>query len=101
MTQPIGAIKSKIVLTIKEFNKGIILDENNLYLFVSPDWVIRDCYTCKFDDKDRKINLDWGTIIPDLMNQPTQKFMDAEQKFSSRETMSSWITKLPLMYSAM
>ena len=34
-TDSIGAIKSKIVLTIKEFNKGIILDENNLYLFVS------------------------------------------------------------------
>lgn len=33
-TDSIGTVKSKIVLTIKKFNEGIILNENNLYLFV-------------------------------------------------------------------
>ena len=51
------------------------------HLIHFPDWVIRDCYTCKFSDKVDKLNLDWGKTIPDLMNQPTKKFKDAEKNF--------------------
>ena len=48
-----------------------------------PDWVIEQCYTCKFQDKVDKLNLDWKKTIPDLMQAPNKIFKQAEDDFKS------------------
>ena len=48
-----------------------------------PDWVIEKCYTCKFQDKVDKLNLDWKKTIPDLMQAPNKIFKQAEDDFKS------------------
>ncbi len=68
---------------ILEYIDSLFFNFTCYHLIHFPDWVIRDCYTCKFSDKVDKIYLDWGKTIPDLMNQPTQKFKDAENNFKS------------------
>ncbi len=66
-----------------EYIDSLFFDFSCFHLFHYPDWVIRDCYTCNFYDKVEKINKDWGETIPNLLNEPIQKFMEAEQKFKS------------------
>lgn len=46
-----------------------------------PDWVIKDCYTCDFQDKVDKINKDWLRTIPKLLNAPRKKFLQSETHF--------------------
>ena len=56
-TDSIGAIKSKLVLSINEFNKGSKIDENNLYLFVSKkkDVNIEILYRKETEEDSKKI----------------------------------------------
>ena len=45
--------------------------------------MIELCYTCKYQDKVDKINLDWTKTIPKLLNEPKNKFYEAGDKFRS------------------
>lgn len=57
------------------------------HIFHFPDWVIRDCYSCNFQDKVDKLNKDWTQTIPNLLIAPTQKFQSAKHNFEA--TISS------------
>lgn len=48
-----------------------------------PDWVIRDCYSCHFQDKVDKLAKDWTKTIPDLLNEPAKKFAQAKSNFEA------------------
>jgi hypothetical protein len=62
---------------------SLFFDFTCFHLIHFPDWVIRDCYTCKYSDKVDKLNLDFGKTIPDYLNEPAQKFKNAERNFKS------------------
>jgi hypothetical protein len=51
------------------------------HIFHFPDWVIKDCYSCKFEEKVQKLNKDWKETIPALLNEPVQKFLQAKHNF--------------------
>ena len=61
----------------------IIFKYTCYHIFHYPEWVIDTCYTCKFQDKVDKVNTDWKTTIPNLMNEPTLLFKKAEDDFKS------------------
>ena len=63
---------------------GAFIDSNLHLLYqLYPDWVIEKCYTCQFQDKVDKVNVDWNQTIPDLMNAPNKIFKQAGDDFKS------------------
>ena len=46
-----------------------------------PDSIVKQCYTCKFMDKVKKINTDWGVTIPKLLNEPVLHFKHSGRHF--------------------
>ena len=66
-----------------EMIDAIIFNYTCYHIIHYPDWVIEKCYTCNFQDKVDKVNLDWKKTIPDLMNAPTKIFKQAENDFKS------------------
>lgn len=66
-----------------EMVDGIIFDFTCYHIIHYPDWVIEKCYTCQFQDKVDKMNLDWKQTIPDLMHAPNKIFKQAGDDFKS------------------
>ena len=62
---------------------AIIFDFTCYHIIHYPDWVIEKCYTCQFQDKVDKVNVDWNQTIPDLMNAPNKIFKQAGDDFKS------------------
>lgn len=69
-----------IICFIKEIDA--VCFEYTCYHFIHfPDWVIEDCYSCKFEESVAKLSLDWNETIPNLLNEPKRKFKSAERNF--------------------
>jgi hypothetical protein len=51
-----------------------------------PGWVIEKCYSCDYQKKINKINLDFTKTIPAWLNEPTQKFIKAKDSFKKTFT---------------
>jgi hypothetical protein len=48
-----------------------------------PDSVITMCYYCNFDEEVAKLTHDWNDTIPNMLNEPANKFSEAKSKFES------------------
>ena len=66
-----------------EYVDSMFFDFTCYHLTHYPSWVIEKCYSCNYDYDVKKLKYDWEKSIPALMKQPTQKFLDAEEKFKS------------------
>jgi hypothetical protein len=48
-----------------------------------PPWVIKLCYSCSIESEVKKVEHDWGEVIPKLLNEPAGVFDHSGKQFKN------------------
>jgi hypothetical protein len=75
-------VVDKIVNIFKKLDK-MLHKSTGVHFMHFPDSVLNMCYYCSFDKEVAQLTHDWTDTIPNLLNEPAQKFTNAKHKFES------------------
>ena len=75
-------VVDRIVNVFKKLDK-MLHKKTGVHFMHFPDSVVNMCYSCSFDKEVAQLTHDWTDTIPNLLNEPAQKFTDAKHKFES------------------